>query len=476
MQKIKVAVIDNGVNEEKLGCKLKCQVCINQSGKIVSDNNNIKDTKFLHGTTCAAIIKKYFPNSEIYSLRILDKRGKGGIEYFEPALKWCLEQDIKIVSLSLGTTHFRDKTVIRQLVNYCANQGMYIIAATSNGKYVSYPAVFSNVLSVATKNNGYDDIKMKTILGLDVLAESEHELVIEGRNVVAQKSNSYAAPFVTAQAGRLLGEGTSCSNIIELKHLLGNCRNEDMEIIYRYFTPDWICRAQVRNVRKRSKVPYYFDVVNENDNQYDTIIVNELSDVENIVCLKKHIVYLGVESFEGEFEDRFFWSPFKRKQFIELCFSSVREIDIPIVLCEWNNAIDEIFLLTALREKFGEQGYNFYTISTEAESVLYDLEYIPNECLLKKDKILKFLSCEIYYKQSDGILLGISNEGDSKRKKMPFSMDIEIEIEKFESTNKILILDENEMLLYENHCKIDDFLIKQMVDTVVSTLTETDNE
>lgn len=38
---------------------------------------------------------------------------------------------------------------------------------------------------------------------------------------------------------------------------------------------------------------------------------------------------------------------------------------------------DQIWWLTELRKCFEAEGYNAYAISTEQESVLYDLEYIP---------------------------------------------------------------------------------------------------
>lgn len=94
------------------------------------------------------LLFKNFPDSEIYSLRILDENGKGEIECLKPALEWCLESGINVVNLSLGTTHFKDKTGIRKIINYYANQGICIIAATSNSKYVTYPASFSNVLEL----------------------------------------------------------------------------------------------------------------------------------------------------------------------------------------------------------------------------------------------------------------------------------------------------------------------------------------
>ena len=61
-----------------------------------------KDTENDHGGICAAIIKKYFTESEIVSMQILDENGKTDIDRLLLALEWCLKQEINIISLSLG--------------------------------------------------------------------------------------------------------------------------------------------------------------------------------------------------------------------------------------------------------------------------------------------------------------------------------------------------------------------------------------
>lgn len=78
MQKVKIAVIDNGIDETCLNHNLECKIYINHNGQCVLDNENLRGMNFIHGTICASIIQKYFPDSEIYSVRILNEKGKGG--------------------------------------------------------------------------------------------------------------------------------------------------------------------------------------------------------------------------------------------------------------------------------------------------------------------------------------------------------------------------------------------------------------
>lgn len=109
-----------------------------------------------------------------------------------------------MVNLSLGTTHFRDKSLIRTLVNHYVSKGMCIVAATSNSGYESYPASFSNIIGVATHSSFFSDSLKRLFLGINILGESEHTLRLYGVASVTQKCNSYAAPFVTAYIGMFL--------------------------------------------------------------------------------------------------------------------------------------------------------------------------------------------------------------------------------------------------------------------------------
>ena len=46
------------------------------------------------------------------------------------AFDWCLMNNISLVNLSFGTTHFKDKGIIRQLVNQYANKGLITVSYT----------------------------------------------------------------------------------------------------------------------------------------------------------------------------------------------------------------------------------------------------------------------------------------------------------------------------------------------------------
>ena len=84
-ERIKVAVIDNGINELVLEKKLENSILIDTDGNCVKDKKKITQQVFQHGTICAKIIENIFDECSIVSIRILDDRGKGKTNCLEPA-------------------------------------------------------------------------------------------------------------------------------------------------------------------------------------------------------------------------------------------------------------------------------------------------------------------------------------------------------------------------------------------------------
>ena len=71
MNKLKIAVLDNGVDEKLLAlCGLPD--IIQQNKGNISDEEDL----FLHGTNCAMIIGLNCADAELYSYKLLDNTGK----------------------------------------------------------------------------------------------------------------------------------------------------------------------------------------------------------------------------------------------------------------------------------------------------------------------------------------------------------------------------------------------------------------
>ncbi|WP_261781581.1 S8 family serine peptidase [Clostridium botulinum] len=109
---INVAIIDDGVNEKLYNTGvLKYNIEITPN-LMIRERKKYDKYKSSHGTTCAAIIKKYLPYSVLSSIKILNDKCEGSVEQLSLALKLCADKEINLINLSLGSTYFDDFEIL----------------------------------------------------------------------------------------------------------------------------------------------------------------------------------------------------------------------------------------------------------------------------------------------------------------------------------------------------------------------------
>ena len=404
--KLKIAVLDNGIDNKVVF--VKKNIVIDLNGLPQEHNFTNEEIYFAHGTNCAMVLKKYCHGVEICSVKILEDTGKGLSKKIKPALDWCQQNNIKLINFSLGTTHFQDKATIRNIINHYANRGMVIVAASANDGYKTYPASFSNAIGVVAGEAFESETDLQKHKGIDFIAPSDHEIVLEGKTFKLGNSNSYAAPYVTAMIGNFL-EKEPYSNVCTIRSELSTKAG----FIY---CPDWIETAWVSGQCERSRAGYYFRKVNgelkDCVSAIDTIVVGNKEEFEMYCNQAKHIVYLGKEPIENRTFNRHFWCSQQRVEQIVGSRKRVSDIDIPVIICKFSEKQDIIYWLCELRRCFAKDGHNVFTVSSRVESVLYDLEFLPKELCNESNRehVLNFLYWQTYYCQSDALLLGIDNK------------------------------------------------------------------
>lgn len=425
--RIHIAIVDSGVNSNAISERLIGRFLIDDNGNMRTEEALPERPGLAHGTNCALIIEKYCPEAVMTSIRILDNNGKGIVNKIQPALEWCLQNNIQLINLSLGTTHFQDKAVIRKVINYYANKGIIIVAASANSGYKTYPASFSNVVGVAAGERLKTDIHLKKQEGIDVIAPSEHEIIVEGDSYKLIKSNSYAAPYVTAIIGNSL-------------------REKSFSFLYQIsYCPDWIGAAWVSWRCNRSKAEYYFKEITgrleDCISMIDTIIVDTKEELEKYYNKGKHIVYLGRVPIKYSVLNIHFWSREIRIKQIMDSNKRASDINIPIIFCKTDKNQDVILYLSELKSCFGQDGYNVYTISDKAEGILYDLEFLPEELCneVYKEKVHDFLYWQTYYEQADAILFGMNENSSINTNKRAPVADMSIEAHGTEEKVKVKI-------------------------------------
>lgn len=215
---MKAAILDDGVNEGWLKEKNIVNLQIDKEYQIVPRTDYDKYEKN-HGSICAAILKKYAPDCEIVSIKVLDENGHGSCRTLLRAMDWCIENNIKLIHMSIGSTNYIDYELLRKKTAQLINNNSIIVAACHNGGKYTIPACLSGVIGVKAcdmwSNKEYQYNRWY-FYNADVLARSTH--YINGEYTLS--ANSYAAPYITARIYNILREG--CLSVAGIKQRLYN--------------------------------------------------------------------------------------------------------------------------------------------------------------------------------------------------------------------------------------------------------------
>ncbi len=208
---VKIAVLDTGISNSHPD--LTVSGGINLVGK--SKNNKWSDDNG-HGTHVAGIIAArnnsigvvgVAPDAQIYAVKVLDAYGSGYISDVIEGIDWAVQNNINVVSMSLGT-----RTYSQALNDTTANAykaGILLVAAAGNNgdgnlstNDVLYPAKFDYVIAVSAidYNNiapvwSADGAKIELAApGVDI-----YSTWLDG-GYVNKSGTSMAAPFVSGVA------------------------------------------------------------------------------------------------------------------------------------------------------------------------------------------------------------------------------------------------------------------------------------
>lgn len=194
MRNLKIAVIDDGVNDGYYKpLNLVCDIEISRELQIKKRKHN---NSFInsHATTCAAIICKYAKEAQIVSIKILDIHLKNGrIGQLAKALEYCIENNIKLINISLGSTNFADYKIVCEKISNIIKEGGIIVSAVNNQNIFSIPACIGGVIGVISNEKSCKYAREAvTANGKHILRNYTNEFEI------TEGSNSFAAAYVTA--------------------------------------------------------------------------------------------------------------------------------------------------------------------------------------------------------------------------------------------------------------------------------------
>ncbi len=217
MIKTRVVFIDSIVNQEFVNSVInenqviKGIFTIRNNRVLISGKN--KGSNLTHATMCA---KKFLDNfygcCEIYFIEILDDSGfTTNISSLLIALQWCLENEIDIINLSIGTTVMADMPVLYKKINRLIAKGVIIVSASSNNNKMTFPAYFPNIIGVRAL---YDKFRREgfeyeeDIDGIEINCYLREEIIKYNKKYYTIPcANSFAAPVISAKVCNLMNEG-----------------------------------------------------------------------------------------------------------------------------------------------------------------------------------------------------------------------------------------------------------------------------
>lgn len=210
--KLKIAVIDNGVNGGLLEILLphkKAAVDCRQvlDGTCVPQFLEPEGELESHGTLCTALLlefleKNHAADCRIFSVSILNRNRGQELSEFCAALKWCVVKKMDVVLMSIGVKIPAYAKRLLPFLNRAKDQGTILLAAASNAFEITYPACYEGAIGVK-KGDVYG---IKAIRdpkdGIDLEGNYETSCVMERYSEWLGEeygvSNSFALPYIAA--------------------------------------------------------------------------------------------------------------------------------------------------------------------------------------------------------------------------------------------------------------------------------------
>lgn len=219
---VNIAIIDSGILHDM---DYVNRLAINDEMRII--NQSIDDSHSLHGSICASIIQKYTSHISLHSIKILDSNNTAPIDKIIAGLKWCIDNKMKVVNLSIGSVYYKDSVYLANIVDCCVTAGIIIISATSNNGWKTYPSSFDNVIGVkADISNDLLDgqyLQINDIYrNVDYCSFCPTAIKNGVRFFEFNKCNSYATPVITAHVYNILIRNPHF-NLQDVKQTLNIC-------------------------------------------------------------------------------------------------------------------------------------------------------------------------------------------------------------------------------------------------------------
>lgn len=207
---IKVAVVDTGIDLSHPDLVANIKGGMSAIGTSYNDDNG-------HGTHVAGIMAAadnpigvvgVGPAADLYAVKVLNKRGSGWVSDIIEGLQWCVDNDIDVVNMSLGSKS--SSTTFGEAVQATLDAGVVVVAAAGNSgpgdNTVEYPGAYPGVIAVGATDSS-DDIASFSSRGPQVTIAAPGVSVrstYKGSSYATLSGTSMASPHVAGVVALVL--------------------------------------------------------------------------------------------------------------------------------------------------------------------------------------------------------------------------------------------------------------------------------
>lgn len=141
---VKIAVIDSGVNVNHPHIIAPIQPVFLDS---FDEEHSVED-RAGHGTAVTAAIQEKAPEAEYFAIKVFGRSLRTSSARLVEAIRWCIENRMNVVNLSLGTSNMSARPELQELAGRARESGVLLISARSAGAEPTLPGALPEVIGV----------------------------------------------------------------------------------------------------------------------------------------------------------------------------------------------------------------------------------------------------------------------------------------------------------------------------------------
>ncbi len=163
-----------------------------------------------HGTAVAALVHHMNPQAELFAVKIFDNKLATSLPTVIRAIDWCLDQEVDVINLSLGTLNAGHRGAFELAVEKAHNAAAVIVSALEINGFAALPGSLKGVIGVLeTEPGSKHDYQTCERYGKPVYTAPPFPRDIPG---VSRERNLKGVSFAVARVSALVAEAWTANS------------------------------------------------------------------------------------------------------------------------------------------------------------------------------------------------------------------------------------------------------------------------